>query len=644
MKPIATLKNLSLTAPHKKLFENVQLTINEGDKIGLLGLNGHGKSSLMKVLAETATPDTTVPPFEYDKSDDYSYFYVPQELSVDDEKLSIDDFFYEFYPEMKTVKKKIDLISEELASEGLSSQKMEKLIDEQGTLYDRLDQLGEGQIHTQYISFLKTFGLDDFSRQIGRLSGGEQRKVALSLGLSSTAKLILWDEPTNHLDLESVTKFEDELKSSQKTFLLISHDRTLLEHVCTRIFHIQQGKLISFNGGYQTYLNYLKEKAASDEKILDKLSNKHRRELAWMRQGVKARGTRSKKRVESYRDLEKEIEHRKQMRKKEVSLSLEHSGRKTKELVVAKEIGLQFKDLKIFSNLNFTICKGDKIALMGKNGAGKSSLLKAITGEIEVSSGGIKRAHELVIGHFSQKREALSLAGQESLTPWEWIGEGQEYVFPSKDSRRHIASYLEDFLFNREELRRPIETFSGGEKNRLQLAKFMSRPSDIWIFDEPTNDLDLETIGILEQELSSYEGALIIVSHDRSFLSNTTKKCWLLQNGEIDFFESGFDQAQEYLENLSLIEEQKKRDEMNAQRKKKNQSEVKVSKEVLNNHQVEQIESEIIEVEGQIESLQNDISALSTKKLEANELSEIRKKESDLIKLEEKLQSLWREL
>src|SRR5690606_26197980 len=214
-----------------------------------------------------------------------------------------------------------------------------------------------------------------------------------------------------------------------------------------------------------------------------------------------------------------------------------------------------FGDRTLFSGLNISIAKGDKIALLGRNGVGKSSMLKILLGELEQTSGQVTRAHNLDVGYFSQKREALD----DNATPWQIIGEGIDFVISNTGEKRHVAGYLENFLFNSDEIKRPIHTFSGGEKNRLQLAQFMKHARDIWIFDEPTNDLDLETIGILEEELRNYEGALIVVGHDRTFIDNVTDKCWVLHDGQLEKFDAGFSQAELFLEAMRLEEELKKK-------------------------------------------------------------------------------------
>lgn len=623
MATLCTLQNLSLTYPHKVIFKDVTFTLNQGDKIGVLGLNGHGKSSLFKVMAGEVTPDTTVPPFIYDKARDYTYFLVPQELPNLGE-WDIENYFYNFHPAMRTLKLRLDQINEKLGSgEG----NFDKLVTEQSHIYEELTKLGEDKLHAQYVSYLKYFGVSDLHRQMSSLSGGEQRKVALSLGLAAPQELILWDEPTNHLDLETIQDFEDELQSSKKTFMIISHDRSLLNNVVDRIIHIQQGKLRSFSGTYEAYLQFLIEDQKRREKELDKLSNAQRRETAWIRRGAQARRTKSKKRIEDYGTLNKTIQDLKSQAHKSVSLNLQSSGRKTKVLLEAQDLTLKFGERTLFEKLNFSIAKGDKLALMGRNGVGKSSLLKILLGELEPSEGLVKRAQGLDVGYFSQKREALN----DNETPWKMIGEGIDYVISNTGEKRHVASYLENFLFSSDEIKRPIHTFSGGEKNRLQLAQFMKHSRDIWIFDEPTNDLDLETIGILEEELSNYEGALIIVGHDRSFINNVTDKCWVLHEGKLEVFEAGFSQAEMFLEAIHLEQELKKK----APPTPAVEAKTAPTKEKMTNkerNRYAQVGEEIEKFEAKIKVMKEELFA-----------SFDQKKADELSKLEEKLERLFDE-
>jgi ATP-binding cassette subfamily F protein uup len=633
MSTLLTLQNLSLHYPHKVIFKDVTFTLNQGDKIGVLGLNGHGKSSLFKVIAGLVTPDTTVPPFIYDKSRDFSFFYVPQELS-NLQDWDVENYFFEFHPKMGALKRRLDEVNEKL---GTGEGDFDKLINEQERLLSQLHELGEDKLHSQYTSYLKFFGVENLGRQMSSLSGGEQRKVALSLGLSAPQELILWDEPTNHLDLETIQDFEDELQSSKKTFMIISHDRSLLNNVVDRIIHIQAGKLRSFSGTYEAYLTFLIEEQKRREKELDKLSNQHRRETAWIRRGVQARRTKSKKRIDDYGSLSKTIQDLKSQAHKSVSLNLQASGRKTKILLSAEDLTLKFGERTLFDGLNFSVAKGDKIALLGRNGVGKSSLLKILLGELEQTSGKVTRAHNLDVGYFSQKREALN----DAMTPWDMIGEGIDYVISNTGDKRHVASYLENFLFSSDEIKRPIHTFSGGEKNRLQLAQFMKHARDIWIFDEPTNDLDLETIGILEEELRNYEGALIVVGHDRSFINNVTDKCWVLHEGKLENFEAGFAQAELFLEAIHLEEELKKKAPKETAATPKIDLTPKLSNKEKN--RFEELPKLIEKAEGKVGELKAELAKADYATLDKVKRDQIQKLEESLLREEQKLEVLFEE-
>jgi len=532
---------------------------------------------------------------------------------------------------MKELKLRLDKINQQL---GEGTGDFDKLINTQSVIYEELTKLGEDKIHAQYVSYLKYFGVVDLERNMSSLSGGEQRKVALSLGLSAPQELILWDEPTNHLDLETIQDFEDELQGSKKTFMIISHDRSLLNNVVDRIVHIQRGKLRSFSGTYEAYLQFLQEDQQRLEKEIDRLNNHNRRETAWIRRGVQARRTKSKKRIEDYDVLNKTIQDLKSQAHKSVSLDLKSSGRKSKVLLSVEDLGLEFGEKKLFTGLNFSIAKGDKIALLGRNGVGKSSLLKVLLEEIKPTSGKVNRLDSLDVGYFSQKREAL----KDNETPWTMIGEGIDYVISNTGDKRHVASYLENFLFSSDEIKRPIHTFSGGEKNRLQLAQFMKHARDIWIFDEPTNDLDLETIGILEEELRNYQGALIIVGHDRSFINNVTDKCWVINDGKIESFEAGFSQAEMYLEALALEEQLKNK----KQPQSKESKEVAPAKDKLTNKEKNRLDS----IQGDIEKAELKIAQL-TEEMNSASLSKMGDLQTQIDKANEKLEALineWGEL
>lgn len=638
MTTLLTLKNLNLTHPHKTIFKDVTFTLNKGDRIGVLGLNGHGKTSLFNIIANKTTADTTVPPFIYDKNKDFTYFYVPQELTATDE-WTVEDYYYYFNPIAYKVKQELSKIENLLET---TSDNFDRLLERQAELFDELNHMKDHESYDKYLNYLTMFGLIDLKSKISSLSGGEQRKVCLSLGLSTTAELILWDEPTNHLDFETIEQFEDELTNSSKTFMVISHDRSLLTNVVDRIIHIQKGKLRSFAGTYNAYLEFLLSEDLRLTKEIDKLTNIQRRETTWIRRGAKARRTKSKKRIEDYSSLNKTIQDLRDQAHKSASLKLKSSGRKSKELIQVKNLTFNYKNSPaLFKNLNLIVAQGDKIALCGGNGAGKTTLLNLLMKNIEPTQGTIHQVDNLSVGHFSQKRESLD----PNKTPWDLIGEGIDFVISNTGDKRHVASYLEQFLFSSEELKRPISTFSGGEKNRLQLAQFMKHSKDLWIFDEPTNDLDLETIGILEEELKNYQGALIVVGHDRSFLSNVTNKCWIIHEKEIELFEAGFEQAQDYLEALTLQNNLKSKSKsINDQKKETPQHDSITAKELK---RLEQLNQLLSENEKKIANYESDLSQLnfSNRSQENLSLIERTKKNINNAKTEsEKLFNEWANL
>ena len=535
MSLLCSIKNINLTFGTKTIFRNAQLSISTGDRIGLLGLNGKGKSTLFKILSGDVVPDHSTPPFEFNKArgdgDDakrFSLFYIPQELPVTGhENVSVKDYFFVFYPELKNLYE---------------------------THLDEFERLHGWELIQDYESYLKYFGHENLDKKITDLSGGEQKKILLSLGLSSNANLILWDEPTNHLDIETIKLFEDELNSTQKAFMLITHDRFLLSKLTRRILHIQHGRIENFDGSYTDYLAFLERSEQAKMSLLNKLKNNLEREQAWMRQGVKARGTRSKKRVENFLDLKDRVSTIKSEAKKTLDLSLQKSGRQTKILVSFSDMDFEYSSSKVlFQQINGEIHKGNKIGLLGQNGVGKTTLLKLIKGDLNPTAGKMKTAENLQIQYFSQKRDELDI----DTTPYQLLGDGNDFVALPDGSKKHVISYFESFLFERDDINRPLKTFSGGEKSRLQLAFNLTKPGDILIFDEPTNDLDLETIQILEEKLAEFPGAVILISHDRAFLSTVTNKVWLIDEKNLQNFEGGYDQVSPYLDALEIEKELK---------------------------------------------------------------------------------------
>jgi len=618
---------------NQTLFKNAQLSVSTGDRIGLLGLNGKGKSTLFKILTGEIVPDHTTPPFEFnkargdgDESKRFSLFYVPQELPITGhEQTTLNDYFFVFYPELKVLYE---------------------------TSYDEFERLGGWTLIQNYESYLKYFGHEDLEKVVGDLSGGEQKKILLSLGLSSDANLILWDEPTNHLDIETIKLFEDELNSTSKAFMLITHDRFLLSKLTRRILQIQQGKIENFDGSYADYLTFLEQSEHSKMKLLDKLKNNLEREQAWMRQGVKARRTRSKKRVEDFLDLKDRVTSIKSEAKKTMDLTLQKSGRQTKVLVSFEDMSFKYagQPEMLFDAITGEIQKGNKIGLLGRNGVGKTTLLKLLKGDYLPTSGKLKIAHDLNVQYFSQKRDELDI----DTSPYELLGDGNDFVMLPDGTKKHVISYFESFLFGRDDIKRPLKTFSGGEKSRLQLAFNLTKVGDILIFDEPTNDLDLETIQILEEKLSEFQGAVIIISHDRAFLSTVTNKVWLIDDKKLQNFEGGYDQVSPYLDALELereLETSTKEEKPEVRVKVEVEVEApkvpvkKVSKQTSKDKvRIEALYAEIESTEEKLKIIQEKIAGLDFSKLSDPKNAEVKILNEAQTVLQDRLSSFYREI
>jgi ATP-binding cassette subfamily F protein uup len=641
MSVLCSLKNINLAFGQKVLFQNAQFQIEHGDKIGLIGLNGMGKSSLFKILLEDITPDTSNPVFVFDKATaklgqhlKYTVFLVEQKFKIPNSPTKAKDYFLEYYPQIKILKQQLAEIESKLES---SSD--EKLISKQHECSEKLEQLGYWRVRNEFESYLKSFKVENIDADVKDLSGGEQRKVLLSLGLTSEANLILWDEPTNHLDFDTIAEFEEELLKTNKTFIIISHDRYLLSKVTNKICHINQAEINSYKGSYADYLSFLDGQEENRKKMLTKLRNSLRRETDWMRQGIKARGTRSKKRVENFHQLSSKVQNLKDLARKSMEVTMNKSNRKTKQLCQYKDVDFSYDKKEIFKHIDFTLYKGDKIGVIGENGVGKSTLMKLITQELTPTSGKTKYADDLKICYFSQNKEELN----KDKSPYDLLGDGEDFIHFKSGRSLHVASYFQNYLFNLDELHRPLSTFSGGEINRLQLAMNLKNEADIWIFDEPTNDLDIESIEILENKLAEFDGTVIIISHDRTFLENVTNKIWLIKDKDLQVFTSGYSHVAPYLEVCELEDEIKK-----SEKEEKSTAVVDDRLKKVNNQQrekeIQRIESDIMEKESLIEEIDSILSKFDYSNMDNEKIELVAKLNEKKSNCEEELLALYEEM
>ena len=632
---LCSFKNLNLSFGSKVLFKDAELLIEEGERIGLLGLNGKGKSSLFKILEGKQSADSSVPPFTFDKTQGFSLFHVPQEIPTDIlDTTSIQNCFWEFYPQFKEAHAQLDKINS-LLEEGKAS---DRDLDKQSNLLEELDRNDVWSLLHGFESYCKSLGLEDLEAALKDLSGGQKKKILLSLGLSAKDKLVLWDEPTNHLDIETIKSFEEELLITDQAYILVTHDRYLLGKVTNKIFQIKNQQIISFKGGYRDFLALEAQREQDRLSQLNKLQNSFRREDAWMKQGIKARGTRSKKRVEGFHDVKSKISELKGQAKRNLMLNVSSGNKKSKQLIDAKDLSFAYPKKEIFNKLNFSIYRGNKIGILGGNGVGKTTLIKILSGAIKDFTGEVKMAPEVVVKVFTQQRDELDL----EKTPFEILGDGTDQVSLPNGGSQHVISYFKKFLFTGDEIHRPLRTFSGGERNRLQLALNLKDAADVWVFDEPTNDLDLETLDILEKTLQEFKGCILVISHDRSFLKNITNRLLLIENQQLEVFEGGYEQAEEYLEVKALEDQLLK--EAASQKDNTPSAPVTATPAKMTKYTKAEVESKIQETEAlidKIDTLMNELAGHQDNSESFEKLGQLSEKKNEK---EELLLELYEQL
>ncbi len=491
---LLTLKDIAHAYGGPPLLDNASIQIEEGDRICLLGRNGAGKSTLMHLINGDIKPDAG----DIIRRQGVITAYVPQEFPSD----------------------WAGTISDYLA-DSLSSQNIEK-------------HMVSVQIE-QTLSQLDLNGDD----RVENLSGGQQRRVLLAAALVQDPDLILLDEPTNHLDIEAILWLENFLLRLRKTLMFISHDRAFAKALATRIIELDRGRIQDYRCNYTTYLERRQDVLNAEEKEWARFDQKLAEEEVWIRKGIKARRTRNMGRV---RDLLKMREERRQRRERtgNVKMQLKEASRSGQMVLEAKELGFSYGDKQIFSSLNLRVMRGDRIGMIGPNGSGKSTLLKLLTGALVPTEGTLRHGTNLQIAYFDQMRDQLD----EERTVKQNIADDHDQVLIG-DKPRHIYGYLQDFLFTPERARTPVKVLSGGEKNRLLLAKLFTRPANLLILDEPTNDLDMETLDLLEELLLDYKGTVLLVSHDRSFLNDVVTSSLIFgDDGTIEEIIGGYDDWQ----------------------------------------------------------------------------------------------------
>ena len=500
---VISISNAQLAFGHVALLDHTEFSLEAGERIGLIGRNGTGKSSLLKVIAGLAKLDDGLLSFQQG----LRIAYVAQEPEFNPQASVFDTV-------AAGVSNALELIAqyEQLTSE-LGTDDDSALLEKMQQLQSSIDVVDGWNLENRVQTTLQKLNLDR-ERLVGTLSGGMKKRVALARALVSAPDVLLLDEPTNHLDFSSIAWLEDLLKDFRGSLLFITHDRRFLDNVATRIVELDRGRLQSYPGNFTAYQTRKIEQQAIEDIESAKFDKVLAQEEVWIRKGVEARRTRNEGRVRRLEALRLERSRRRDQQG-QVKLELaagERSGKIVAELI---DVDKSYDHRFIVKHFNAIIQRGDKIGLIGVNGAGKTTLLRLILGEETPDSGTVRQGSRLQVAYFDQMREQLN--DEASLV--ETIAPGSDWV-EINGQRKHVMTYLGDFLFAPERARSPVRTLSGGERNRLLLARLFAKPANVLVLDEPTNDLDIDTLELLEQLLEEYDGTVFLVSHDRTFLDN----------------------------------------------------------------------------------------------------------------------------
>jgi len=503
--PYITLDKACLAFGHVALLDHVEFQLDEGERVGLIGRNGGGKSSMLKVLAGEINLDDGI----LWRQPGTRICFVSQEPVLDAEATVFDEVARGL-GELQKIISAYHHLSHQL---GEPDADYEKLLEEMQPLQTALEAQNGWAVQARIETVIQRLELDP-DALVGSLSGGVRKRVALAQALVAEPEVLILDEPTNHLDFASIEWLEGLLTNFRGSVLFVTHDRRFLDNVSTRIVELDRGKLASFPGNFAAYVR-AKELMLADEAVHSaKFDKVLAQEEVWIRQGIKARGVRNEGRVRRLEQLRRERAARRETLGK-VEMNVETGERSGKLVAELNHVSKSFGARKVVDDFSCRIQRGDKIGLLGPNGAGKSTLLKIILGELAPDSGSVKLGTKLSVAYFDQLRAQLD----DNATLADTISQGSDFI-EIGGAKKHVISYLGDFLFAPERARSPVKSLSGGERNRLLLARLFTRPSNVLVLDEPTNDLDIETLELLEELLAQYDGTLFLVSHDRAFLDN----------------------------------------------------------------------------------------------------------------------------
>ncbi|MBD2782088.1 ABC transporter ATP-binding protein [Xenorhabdus szentirmaii] len=628
---LISLSGAWLSFSDAPLLDNTELHIEENERVCLVGRNGAGKSTLLRVLAKEQPLDDGQVIYEQD--------LVVARLEQDpprDVEGTVFDFVAEGVKEQAEYIKAFHHISR-LVETDPSEKNLKQLAESQ----EILDTRGLWSLDSRISDVLKQLSLPAEAK-LSSLSGGWLRKAALGRALVCGPRVLFLDEPTNHLDINTIEWLENFLKDFKGSLVFISHDRSFIRNMATRIIDLDRGKLASWPGNYDKYLESKEEALRVEEMQNAEFDKKLAQEEVWIRQGIKARRTRNEGRVRALKALRVERSERRNVMGT-AKMQVGEAARSGKIVFEMENVNYRIGDKTLVKNFSAQVQRGDKIALVGPNGCGKTTLLKLMLGDLTADSGRIHCGTKLEVAYFDQHRAALD----PDKTVIDNLADGKQEVMVNGRSR-HVLGYLQDFLFHPKRAMTPVRALSGGERNRLLLARLFLKPSNLLILDEPTNDLDVETLELLEEMVDSYTGTVILVSHDRQFVDNSVTECWIFEGeGEVNNYMGGYyDAQQQRAQAVSLLQssEKKSNPETKAVKPKETSKRAnnKISYHLL--RELEQLPSLLEKLEEEIEKLQSQVSDSEffnqPHEVTQNVLNELTNKEQEL----EKAFDRWQEL
>ncbi|MBO5832774.1 MAG: ABC-F family ATP-binding cassette domain-containing protein [Alistipes sp.] len=613
------VENISKSYGDRVLFENISFNINEGDKIALVAPNGTGKSSLLKILAGVEHSDRGG---EVKFMKDIRVAFLDQDMTFDPKRTIFD----EVYSRMGDIAPEIR--EYEAAVESGDSKRLERAIA-------AMDASGGWSIEQNIRQVLTSLKLERWNQPMGELSGGEAKRVALACMMLQDAEFIIMDEPTNHLDIDIIEYLEAYLQRSRCTLLMVTHDRYFLDRVCNTIMEIDRGKLYSYRGNYTQYLEKREERYTNMQAEIDKSRNLLRRELEWIRSTPQARTGKARYRVNAFYDLKDKASVSLQTGSVEIDVATSRLGRK---IIDCMDVNLSFEGRRMLDNFSYKFTRGERVGIVGRNGVGKTTFLNLISGKISPDSGVIEQGETLRIGYYSQR----GINFKPGQTVLECVQDIADVVKASDGHAVSATTFLNRFLFPHDTFTKRIDILSGGEKRRLYLLTVLMQNPNMLILDEPTNDLDIMTLNVLEEYLQEFKGSLIIVSHDRYFLDKCVDHLFVFEGeGRIKDFVGQYSEYREYMKDKEAAERSVERSTTAKPQQQRSHDTSKRKLSYKEQRELEQIETDLQSLTAERAQLEAEISSGA---LPYDRLSELSKRIEEIIETMDEKELRWLEL